>query len=382
MATVKQYANKTTGKKLWKLRLYAGTDEVTGKRKYINRQGFKTRKEAMQALHELEFKKDLGKLTANNKRIKFSDAAAMWLKVHKLSVRESTYRNTLIQFNKHILPALGDCYCDKISLHLLQSAVERWKNSIPSQLTLAINRVNSALEYARKNGYKTVNYTKDVTFPKKKKAVKYDNYYTKKQLEHFLQVVYDSGNLKYYTLFRLLAFGGLRIGEALVLNWDDLDDHNTLHITKTLAKGVNGQTIINPPKTAAGMREVLLDKRTVAILRQYQTRQTRILFKLGRTQQAKGRMFLNCDFEPFKSEASISSFLNTIYKRHTELKQIKPHGFRHTHTTLLSEAGVSLQNIAERLGHDDVDTTLKVYTHITDSARQETVAKFSRLMQG
>jgi len=66
----------------------------------------------------------------------------------------------------------------------------------------------------------------------------------------------------------------------------------------------------------------------------------------------------------------------------TELNSnIKPHSLRHTHTSLLAEAGVGLEEIMDRLGHQDDDVTRKVYLHVTTDMKTEAADKFSELMK-
>ncbi len=66
-------------------------------------------------------------------------------------------------------------------------------------------------------------------------------------------------------------------------------------------------------------------------------------------------------------------------KRHfPELKKIKIHGFRHTHASLLFEAGADIKDVQERLGHTDIKTTMNIYTHITPARKEETAEKFSK----
>ncbi len=62
-----------------------------------------------------------------------------------------------------------------------------------------------------------------------------------------------------------------------------------------------------------------------------------------------------------------------ILRKHNNLKKISPHGFRHTHASLLFEAGVTAKIISDRLGHNNVQTTLDMYTHINDNQRVEVV---------
>jgi integrase len=60
---------------------------------------------------------------------------------------------------------------------------------------------------------------------------------------------------------------------------------------------------------------------------------------------------------------------------------LTPHSLRHTHTSLLAEAGVPLQEIMDRLGHKDDTTTKQVYLHVTKTRKKEASQKFGELMR-
>ena len=63
-------------------------------------------------------------------------------------------------------------------------------------------------------------------------------------------------------------------------------------------------------------------------------------------------------------------------------KHITPHSFRHTHTSLLIEAGAGVKEIQERLGHADINTTMNIYAHMTKNIEEKTSRKFSELTKG
>ncbi|MBT2650027.1 tyrosine-type recombinase/integrase [Bacillus sp. ISL-34] len=69
--------------------------------------------------------------------------------------------------------------------------------------------------------------------------------------------------------------------------------------------------------------------------------------------------------------------------KHLEVdKHITPHSFRHTHTSLLIEAGAGVKDIQERLGHSDINTTMNIYAHMTKNIEEKTSHKFSELTKG
>lgn len=62
--------------------------------------------------------------------------------------------------------------------------------------------------------------------------------------------------------------------------------------------------------------------------------------------------------------------LDDFLKGHQDIHRIKVHGFRHTHASLLFEAGATLKEVQSRLGHSDIKTTMNIYTHITQASRE------------
>ncbi|MCF6411504.1 tyrosine-type recombinase/integrase [Alkalihalobacillus sp. EGI L200015] len=82
-------------------------------------------------------------------------------------------------------------------------------------------------------------------------------------------------------------------------------------------------------------------------------------------------------------------FLKTVNTRMQRLlklsvinKKLTPHSLRHTHTSLLIEAGVGIKEIQQRLGHGDINTTMNIYAHITENMEEKASQKFSELMRG
>nr|WP_275403075.1 tyrosine-type recombinase/integrase [Sporosarcina limicola] len=70
-----------------------------------------------------------------------------------------------------------------------------------------------------------------------------------------------------------------------------------------------------------------------------------------------------------------------ISRTNNELGTITTHGLRHTHCSLLFEAGASLKQVQDRLGHTDAQTTLNIYTHVTQKAKEEAILKFANYIE-
>ncbi|HHT7735498.1 TPA: site-specific integrase, partial [Streptococcus suis] len=71
--------------------------------------------------------------------------------------------------------------------------------------------------------------------------------------------------------------------------------------------------------------------------------------------------------------------LRCILKKY-DLPYITPHGFRHTHCSLLFEAGASIKEVQERLGHEDIKTTMNIYAHVTENTKEKTAEKFAQFL--
>lgn len=88
-------------------------------------------------------------------------------------------------------------------------------------------------------------------------------------------------------------------------------------------------------------------------------------------------------FATFENKPYYLDFVNHnlehIIKKHN-LKRITPHGFRHTHCSLLFESGASIKEVQVRLGHTDIKTTMDIYNHVSKRQTEETANRFAKFM--
>ncbi|WP_376712676.1 tyrosine-type recombinase/integrase [Enterococcus faecium] len=80
--------------------------------------------------------------------------------------------------------------------------------------------------------------------------------------------------------------------------------------------------------------------------------------------------------QPFDPDY-LNRCMKTVVKENKEIREITIHGFRHTHCSLLFEAGATLKEVQDRLGHANSDIILKIYTHVTTEAKRETANKLA-----
>ena len=383
MPAIKQYSKKD-GSKAYMYSLYVGTDPLTGKPKRTTRRGFSTKKEAALSLSrlQLEIEKN-GSLVRRNDTATFQDVYLLWLEQYKGGVKENTLRQTKSAFRMYILPHLGDFRIEKINVARCQKAVNAWAERTKI-FKLFKNYASSVFKYAISLDMCSDNPMAKVHVPVKKQSLgEEDNkkieFYSKNELLTFMDCLEKEGNQKRLTFFRVLAFTGARKSEILALTWEDVDFTNKkLNINKTLAIGEKG-IIVNTPKTKSSKRIISLDERTIEILKHWRKEQRKLYFALGFNTSGKAQaVFTNKDNRYIRPN-TVSAWMQNIVDKY-DLNYIKIHGFRHTHCSLLFDSGASIQEVKERLGHANIETTMNIYAHVTEEKADSTADRFAQYM--
>lgn len=383
MAAFKKYEDKN-GNERWSFQVYLGVNPVTGKKIRTTRRGFKYKKEAQLALNRLQVDFEQKGLQ-HPQRMTYQQAYDGWLTEYVNTVRESTLVKTKGYFKNHILPAFGQLRIDKITVPYTQSVVNDWAKSMTKYKTI-LNYASAVFQYAIKLDLIQKDPTKFVVRPAIKQTVNKDNwvnFYDKNELKHFLSCLADEdkqhGNHQANTLFRLLAFTGIRKGEALALTWNDIDfTKHTLNINKALTRGENARLYVHFPKTVNSVRLLDIDAETCKILRKWQLYQREYLLMLGYNVKSNDEQLIFSNSKnTFLQPSKIRKWLNHVINKY-DLKYITVHGLRHTHASLLFEAGATIKEVQDRLGHSDVKTTMDIYTHVSKYARKETASKFAQ----
>ena len=201
-----------------------------------------------------------------------------------------------------------------------------------------------------------------------------------------LKTAHEKGLYSDYLIFTMLAYSGIRIRELCALKWTDIDFvKNTINIIKNYynANNITTEYILQPPKTIASKRKIELDIIVIDELKKHKEQQDIIKSRIGENYHNENFIFAKIDKNP-----GYPHYLKFIENRMIRLlkfsnlpSELTPHSLRHTHTSLLAEAGVGLQEIMERLGHIDDSTTKRVYLHVTKTMKKDASQKFSELMK-
>lgn len=379
MTQIKKYTKKD-GSTAYMFNAYVGRNPKTGKNVYRKRQGFKTKKQAQIALAEIL--KDIEENGLDNKPsvLTFKQLYDKWLAQHRMNVKPSTIALNRRFVEGHVLPYLGECKLSDISVIQCQDLVNKWfkqgykQYSYFRKVTAQIMRFGEAMELMDNNPMsKTI-------LPRAKEEEKKLQFYTKEEMSHFFDCLKQFGNYKQLSFFRLLAFTGCRKSEVLSLQWKDIDMLNKrVSIGKTLALDENTEIIIQTPKTASSARSISLDDETVRIMNNWRTIQRSDYFQMGFNTSSEDQYIFTNDRNELYYPQVVNDWLNYLIKKY-KLPRITPHHFRHTHASLLLQAGIPVKEVSERLGHKDVKITLEIYSHVMPEEAEKTANKFANFV--
>ena len=170
----------------------------------------------------------------------------------------------------------------------------------------------------------------------------------------------------YYELFLLELSTGLRIGELLALQWDDLNfTTGELKIDKQILRG-NHDPAVTEPKTKASIRTVILPPSVLNALKEYRkTVNSRWLFPSPRRNDAP------------LSPCTVQQRFGLILE-HAGIKRIRFHDLRHTFATNALKHGMDVKTLSTIIGHISSRTTLNVYAHVTDEMKQKAAVTIDR----
>ncbi|BBM18952.1 site-specific integrase [Enterococcus avium] len=373
---IKKYQKKN-GDTAYMFRIYLGIDPLTGKKQFTTRRGFKTKKEAKIALARLKIDVNDNKYTPEQ-NYTFTQIKDLWLRQYKDTVKESTYQRVKFLFDKNISKKFGNKRISKYTVPYCQNVINEWKDHFATHRALK-SYTSTIFDFALKMNVLKDNPMSHVSFSKGKRGqiVEKEMFLESDDLKRFLECCENDSFPLTLPFFRLLAFTGLRKGEALALTWNDIDfKNNQITVDKTASINEKNKVVATSPKTPSSNRTISIDQRTVDVLKRWRKEQREYLLAYGHNSLKPNQLVFASKRNNF---ISLTRFNNVLYRicDDNNFSRLKIHGFRHTHCSLLFEAGLSVKEVQDRLGHSNVQTTLNIYTHVTKKQKDLVAEKFS-----
>nr|WP_285842948.1 site-specific integrase [Rummeliibacillus stabekisii] len=324
----------------------------------------------------------------------FCEFANQWLPIYSESkdVKPGTIRVRLHEINK-LLPYFAQLKLKDITRKGYQDTLNHLKERGYSDSTRGgihrtgrmIFRKALELELIKKDPTEFAYLKKDKKTIEQLEEEEIPKYLEKEELALLLKTAKEQGLELDYLIFLILSYTGIRVGELVALKWKDIDFINqTISITKTYYNPNNTvQFQLVTPKTKQSRRKVVVDEVVIDALKQHKENQEKIIKQLGDAYTNQHFIFAKTERQPgypivVKIVQLRMARLLKLANLNTELT---PHSLRHTHTSLLAEAGVALEQIMDRLGHSDDQITKNVYLHVTKEMKKEASQKFSQLMR-
>ncbi|MBM7707108.1 integrase [Chryseomicrobium aureum] len=364
-------------------------DPVTGERKQISRRA-KTKKEAEKRV--LDALRKLQEDGIDEKRIKkmpFDKVAIDWMEQYSLTGKKRSTIRIREKEIKILNRYIAKVNIDKISHKMYQKILKDLTDKDYARTTISGVHTTAGMifKYAIKEKLIKESPSIGAVVPQKRLTVEEiensnieEKYLERGELTEFLLTVKEHGlNLDLET-FYLLAFSGMRSGELCALKWSDINfKTKEVRITKTLYNEDNNMRKyeLTPPKTKGSIRTLDLDVEIINMLKAHKKRQAKlILANRHKYDDFHDENFIFCRENGYPLiQKNIVVRMERLLEKTSIKKYATPHIFRHTHISMYAEAGIDIKTIMKRVGHDDMKTTLKIYTHVTDKMKEDASQK-------
>ena len=334
---MKAEKDKKTGK--WLIQ-YRYTD-WQGKRRKSTKRGFATKREAEEWLRNFLIKQKA------DFDMKFEDFWKMYYADIETRLREHTMRTKKYIVELKILPYFGNKRVNDITA----ADIRQWQNELikmgysPTYLKTINNQLSAIFNYAVRYYDLKSNPCAKAGSMGKSKAEEMD-FWIGEEFRKFIDSVMNK-RLSYMA-FMTLYWTGMRLGELLALNPKDVDlEKRTISITKSYQR-LGKKDVITPPKTPKSKRVITIPEFLAADIKDYMDS----LYDL----QENDRLF---PITKYYLEHEMQRGI-----KESGVKRIRVHDLRHSHASMLIELGFSPLEIANRLGHEKVETTLNTYAHL------------------
>ena len=335
--------------------MYYGSYKLNGKNKQYKKRGFEKKKDAIKA--EIIFKENLKEPNAT---ITFNELSYQYQVYSEKRIKESTYL-TQRAILKIWEDRLGDCEIRKITTNEIESVINELLESMSfSTIVNCYAKFRAVLNYAVRQGYIKTNPCNKIDLKKDPNKKKKDMMYW--TVEQFNKFIANENKPVYHLLFMNQFYMGMRIGEALALQWKDVDlINNTIRINKTWSNALRKATT---PKTNNSYRTITMP--------QFLSDEYKV-FK--ENMNANDNDYIFGITVPFYRSSVRKEMNETIKRTNIKLQKdeqipyIRIHDLRHSCASYMinnmvtnGTVNFSVYDIAKRLG-DNLDTVLSVYAH-------------------
>ena len=320
-------------------------------------------------------------LVIDGKSLKFSEFTEIWKRDYgSKELAPSTYKRYCRMLETRLLPYFGHFYINKIRptdimkfYDLLEKDTQlvrkkgnngsKTKKPLSGKTILEHHRLLRAMLHRAVYWQLIVsNPAERVQPPKAKKPKRrsYDDEQTKILLENLVKLTVE--DTKYKVAIILTIFTGVRLGELMGLEWQDVDFRNGIISINRSSQYLSDMGVFTKvPKTESSIREIAIPEFIISLLEEYKLWYEEQKSLYGELWANSNRLFVQADGNPMHPSSISKWFVK--YVATIGLPVINFHGLRHTNASLLVAQNVDIAVVSARLGHAQISTTLDFYVH-------------------
>ena len=320
-------------------------------------------------------------LVIDGKSLKFSEFTEIWKRDYgSKELAPSTYKRYCRMLETRLLPYFGHFYINKIKptdimkfYDLLEKDTQlvrkkgnngsKTKKPLSGKTILEHHRLLRAMLHRAVYWQLIVsNPAERVQPPKAKKPKRrsYDDEQTKILLENLEKLTVE--DTKYKVAIILTIFTGVRLGELMGLEWQDVDFRNGIISINRSSQYLSDMGVFTKvPKTESSIREIAIPEFIISLLEEYKLWYEDQKSLYGELWTNSDRLFVQADGKPMHPSSISKWFVK--YVGTIGLPVINFHGLRHTNASLLVAQNIDIAVISARLGHAQISTTLDFYVH-------------------
>ena len=320
-------------------------------------------------------------LVVDGKSLRFSEFTEIWKRDYgSKELAPTTYKRYCRMLETRLLPYFGHFYINKIR----PTDIMKFYDLLEKDTQLVRKKGNNGLKTKKPLSGKTIlehhrllramlhkavywqlivaNPAERVQAPKARKPKRrsYDDEHTKILLENLeLLSIEDT---KYKVAIILTIFTGVRLGELMGLEWQDVDFKNGIISINRSSQYLSDMGVFTKtPKTESSIREIAIPEFIISLLEEYKLWYEEQKSIYGELWTNSDRLFVQADGKPMHPSSISKWFVK--YVSTIGLPVINFHGLRHTNASLLVAQNVDIAVISARLGHAQISTTLDFYVH-------------------
>ena len=353
-----------------------------------HRKSFPTQKEAKAALDEKNVAVRNGEYVAPKAIPTFKAMAELWFENKKVNagktgkpVKETSLDHWKNHIDSYLVPAFGEFRLDQISTPAIESRRLAWRDedklapiTVNKLMTTTTAIFNEAVRLGKVKHNPASNAQRlgvgSVEASDKENAeVRPEEVYSAEEINRLIQNA-EAGFFK--TLIFTVAMTGMRHGEALGLQWGDVDlGAGNITVRRTWPdKWRDEEPIFYVPKSKNGVREIPISVELVQALKRW---------KLSCPISKWDLVFPKKDGSPHDRKTVLRSGLHPAIRK-AEVKKLDMHALRHTFASLLLSQGAPITEVSSYLGHADPQITLKVYSHWIPRTKTDSISRLTGMI--